>query len=231
MELHVSPEHRARADARLAEWGIDEGSLLIGLNPGATMEVKRWPVERFAAVGRELTTRYDARIMVLGGPGDEQRAEVIARAVPGAVSVAGKTRLGETAALLRHCRLLISGDTGPLHMAVALGVPVVGLFGPTNPAKYGPWVEHPPRSKDGSCGGTLFDSVEHPPRSNDGSCGGTLLDQSDPDSRLTRATVLRHEAPCGHCERPCVHTISVEECVAAAASCLKSLEQPLLAPV
>jgi hypothetical protein len=160
--------------------------------------------------------------------------------------VAGKTRLGETAALLQRCRLLISGDTGPLHMAVALGIPVVGLFGPTNPSKYGPWVEPPPRSNPpslrgvpGSCEGTLPDPVEHLPRSNNGSCSperGTplcapaLLEQSEPDSRRTRATVLRHNQPCSRCERPCVHTISIEECVAAATGRLSLQELPVLAP-
>ncbi len=184
MELHVSHEHRARAETLLENLEVDSDALLIGINPGATMEVKRWPVERFAAVGRELTARAQARVLVLGGPEDEARAAVIARSIPGAVSVAGRTRLGETAGLLRRCRLLISGDTGPLHMAVALGVPAVGLFGPTNPHKYGPWSEHGiPRR---------------------------------------RATVLRHAEPCARCDRPCVHTITVEECLAAAENCLRA---------
>jgi ADP-heptose:LPS heptosyltransferase len=183
MELHVSREHRMRADALLADLGVPKERLLIGMNAGATMEVKRWPVERFAAVGRELVARHGAAILVLGGPGDEERATSIAAAVPGAVSVAGRTRLGETAALLRHCRLLISGDTGPLHMAVALGVPTVGLFGPTNPRKYGPW--------------------------------------SELGVGRRRASVLRHPRPCPQCDRPCVHTISTEECLAAAEGWLR----------
>lgn len=187
MELHVSREHRSRADTLLARLEVSDDSLLVGLNPGATLAVKRWPPERFAAVGRELAARHQARILVLGGPGDEERAASIAQAVPGAVSVAGRTRLGETAALLRRCHLLISGDTGPLHMAVALGVPTIGLFGPTNPGKYGPWGEQ----------------------------GG----------RPARASVLRHTEPCPECDRPCVHTISVEECVAAAQSWLDYRER------
>src|SRR5207249_2693908 len=118
--------------------------------------------------------------------GDEERAAGIADAIPGAVSVAGRTRLGETAAVLRRCRLLISGDTGPLHMSVALGVPAVGLFGPTNPRKYGPWSER--------------------------------------GLGRSRATVLRHAEPCAECDRPCVHTISVEECLSAAESWLGHLD-------
>jgi ADP-heptose:LPS heptosyltransferase len=183
MELYVSPQHRARAEALLGSLGVDPDVRFVGINPGATMEEKRWPVERFAAVGREIATGFGARVVVLGGPGDEARAASIAEATPGAVSVAGRTRLGETAALLLRCRLLISGDTGPLHMAVALGVPTVGLFGPTNPGKYGPWSEN----------------------------GG------DRQS----ATVLRHQQPCQRCDGPCVHTISVEECLSAAGQWLR----------
>jgi ADP-heptose:LPS heptosyltransferase len=182
MELHVVSEHRARADRLLGERGIDPMARLVGINPGATMPVKRWPVERFATLGRELFVRHGARALVLGGPDDRERAAAIARAVPGAVSVAGHTRLGETAALLLRCRLLISGDTGPLHMAVALGVPVVGMFGPTNPYKYGPW--------------------------------------SEQGAARRRASVLRHAEPCPECDRPCVHAISVEECLSAAESWL-----------
>ena len=158
------------------------------MNPGATQKAKRWPVERFTAVGRALAARYGAQILVLGGQDDGARAATIARAIPGAVSVAGRTRLGETAALLRRCRLLVSGDTGPLHMAVALAVPTVGLFGPTNPRKYGPW-------------------------------GGQ-------QEGWPGATVLRHPVPCPQCNRPCVHTISSEECLAAAAACMANSEAP-----
>jgi ADP-heptose:LPS heptosyltransferase len=192
MELHVSREHRTRANALLASLGVGVSAELIGINPGATMAVKRWPVERFAAIGHELAVRRSAQILVLGGPGDEERAEAITQAVPGAVCVAGRTRLGETAAMLRRCRLLISGDTGPLHMAVALGVPTVGLFGPTNPGKYGPWRGHDRASR--------------------------------PDDRPALAAVLRHPEPCGECDRPCVHTISVAECLAAAERCLGVIE-------
>jgi ADP-heptose:LPS heptosyltransferase len=191
MELHVSREHRAHAEALLAEWGVEENALLIGINPGATMRVKRWPVERFAAVGRELVARYDAQILVFGGPDDGPRAAAISRAIPRAISVAGRTRLGETAALLRRCRLLVSGDTGPLHMAVALGVPAIGLFGPTNPGKYGPW--------------SVLSEGRH------------------------RATVLRHPEPCQECSRPCVHTISAAECLAAADAWLDQKEAPAAA--
>jgi ADP-heptose:LPS heptosyltransferase len=183
MELHVSREHRSRADALLDSIGVAADALLVGINPGATMEVKRWPIERFATVGRALASRHGATILVLGGPGDEYRAQAIAQSIPGAVSVAGRTRLGETAALLRRCRLLISGDTGPLHMAVALGLPTVGLFGPTNPRKYGPWSENGVGRR--------------------------------------RTTVLRHAEPCQQCDRPCVHTIGAEECLAAAESWLR----------
>src|SRR5712691_7500948 len=74
MELHVVSEQRARADRLLGERGVDPASLLVGVNPGATMAVKRWPVERFAVVARELSARQGARVLVLGGPDDRERA-------------------------------------------------------------------------------------------------------------------------------------------------------------
>jgi ADP-heptose:LPS heptosyltransferase len=190
MELHVSLDHRAKAEALLANLGMTGDAPLIGINPGASMKSKRWPTERFAAVAGDLAAGYDARILVLGGSDDEGRAAAIARAVPGALSVAGRTRLGETAALLRRCRLLVSGDTGPLHMAVALGIPSIGLFGPTDPERYGPWGQR-----------------------GEGRRG---------------AVVLRHPHPCPRCSRPCVHTITVEECLSAANLLLGGANVPSL---
>src|SRR5205814_1542746 len=74
MELHVSVEHRARAEALLAGLGVEQNVPLVGINPGASMKAKRWPIERFAAVGCDLAARYDAQILVLGGADDEGRA-------------------------------------------------------------------------------------------------------------------------------------------------------------
>jgi heptosyltransferase-2 len=138
-ELHVSPEHAASARQRLLDEGWHEGERLIGLNPGATRDRKRWPAERFAAVGDRLAAERGCRVAVFGGPGDrELAARVVSAMAAPALDLAGRLRLGETAAALRQCALVISNDTGPMHMAAALGVPVVALFGPTPPNQFGP---------------------------------------------------------------------------------------------
>jgi ADP-heptose:LPS heptosyltransferase len=112
---------------------------VIGLNPGATQERKRWPEERFAVLGDQLAAEWGCRVAIFGGPGDEDLADRILRSMESpAINLAGRLRLGETAAALRRCEIVISNDTGPLHMASALGVPVVGLFGPTSPNQFGP---------------------------------------------------------------------------------------------
>jgi heptosyltransferase I len=107
------------------------------LNPGAGWGAKRWPVERYAAVAAGLAQR-GLRVFVNAGPGEESLAEAIQTQSGGAAQPVRCT-LGELIALTRRAVLAIGGDTGPLHLACALGKPVVGIFGPTDPARNGPF--------------------------------------------------------------------------------------------
>ncbi len=106
------------------------------INPGAGWGAKRWPTERYAAVARSLIHR-GFRVLVNAGPGEEQLAGGIVRSV-GAVSSL-TCSLGQLIALARRVALVIAGDTGPLHLACALGRPVVGIYGPTDPSRNGPF--------------------------------------------------------------------------------------------
>lgn len=110
------------------------------LNPGAGWASKRWPADRFAAAARALHRRHDQPTVVVWG-GDEERAvaERIAAESFGAAIVAPTTSLQDLGELCRLSRLLISGDTGPLHLAAAVGTPCVGLFGPVPAARNGPY--------------------------------------------------------------------------------------------
>lgn len=141
--LELSPPAAARQ--RMGEWvsfeGFDPDQRFIGINPGGTKPDKRWIPERFAAVADRLHEELGLPAVILGGGNDREAAERIRAAIASHTPLvsAGKTTLGETAALLERCRLLVTGDTGPMHMAVALAVPVVGLFGPTDPAKFRPF--------------------------------------------------------------------------------------------
>jgi heptosyltransferase I len=121
--------------------GIDPAAPFVLMNPGAAWPNKRWPADRFATLAREVQARHGMKSAVLWGPGEETLAAQIARASGGAAEMAPATTLADVLALAREARLLVSGDTGPTHLAAAVGTPIVGLYGPTDPARNGPW--HP----------------------------------------------------------------------------------------
>jgi heptosyltransferase-1 len=107
------------------------------LNPGAGWGAKQWPVERYGLVAKELA-RDGIRSLVNYGPGEDALAETVERASEGAAHKVSFS-IAELIALTRRARLLIGGDTGPMHLAAALKIPVVAIFGPTNPARNGPF--------------------------------------------------------------------------------------------
>lgn len=111
------------------------------INPGAAWPNKRWPAESFGAVARALRDRFDLPSLVLWGPQEEGLAHAVADASDGAAALAPATGLADLVALSRAASLMVSGDTGPTHIGAAVGTPVVALFGPTNPARNGPWAE------------------------------------------------------------------------------------------
>ena len=122
------------ADAFLAP---ADGRPAVLINPGAGWGAKRWPVERYATVARELLSQ-GFRILVNAGPGEEQLAEIITGETAGAATVLAAS-LERLIAVTRRVALVIAGDTGPLHLACSLGRPVVGIYGPTDPNRNGPY--------------------------------------------------------------------------------------------
>jgi ADP-heptose:LPS heptosyltransferase len=136
----VSAEARVRATAMLRD--VDPGrGPLVAMQLGASRDVRRWPVESFVALGRLLVARLGARLLLCGGNGERAIASEIAAALgPSATDVCGRTTIPELGALLERAHILVTGDTGPMHLAVAVGTPVVGLFfGPALPADTGPY--------------------------------------------------------------------------------------------
>ena len=125
----------ARTRGRL---GVAGGRFAL-LNPCSAWASKCWPAERFGAVASWLRRAHRLPSAVLWGPGEEERAEAVAAASDGAAEVAPPTRLRDLVALTRAAAVVVSGDTGPLHVAAAVGTPVVGLYGPSDPARNGPW--------------------------------------------------------------------------------------------
>jgi predicted lipopolysaccharide heptosyltransferase III len=121
------------------EGGSSSSPLLIMLQPGARYWFKAWPAEQFAELADRLAAWCRARVLIGGGPDERELAESIRGRASSAPSVvAGRTTLLQYAALLNRCALFVGNDNGPMHMAAALGVPVVALFGPSDPAVWGP---------------------------------------------------------------------------------------------
>jgi heptosyltransferase-1 len=111
------------------------------INPGAAWPNKRWPVDRFGAVATFLRDVRGLRSVVLWGPGEESLAAEVVAASGGAAEQAPPTSIFDIFEIARLADLFVSGDTGPLHIAAAVGTPTVAIFGPTDPARNGPWSE------------------------------------------------------------------------------------------
>jgi heptosyltransferase I len=139
-------------DAPAPEFPIDEAPSEIArsirdatggryalLNPGAAWPNKRWPPERLAAVAGALAERHGLRSIVLWGPGERDLAEQVVAAAAGAALLSPKTAIADVVALARGAAVMVSGDTGPTHIAAAVGTPLVGIYGPTRPERNGPW--------------------------------------------------------------------------------------------
>ena len=125
----------AEVDRRLAGEGLSEFAIL---NPGGGWKSKLWPAERFGAVARGLRARGLASL-VTWGPGEDALADRVVSAAEGAAHRSFATTLREYVALARRARVVVAADTGPMHLAAAVGTPVVALFGPTDPARNGPF--------------------------------------------------------------------------------------------
>lgn len=138
--LAVAPEEKAAAERRLDEAGRDRSRPLVILNPGAAYgPAKRWPADRFAALGRLFQSRAGADIVLVGSDGEK---DITAAAAAGlerpVLNFAGRTSLRELVALIGLGRLFVTNDTGPMHIADALGTPILAIFGPTEPGATGP---------------------------------------------------------------------------------------------
>ena len=159
--LVVAP---AEVEAVSQKFGLLEalkaGRPLVGLNPGAEYgPAKRWPAARFIAAAREIQERTNCGWLIFGSKSDQAVANEIYSALRAPPSVlhnlAGRTSLRELMALLKLCRVLLTNDTGPMHVAAGLGTPVVVPFGSTSPELTGPGLPGDPRHRllksDASC--------------------------------------------------------------------------------
>lgn len=214
LALVVSPAEEAQAQALLEVEGVkgpalsevEGGELLVGLNPGSVYgSAKRWPVERYAALADEITSRFGARILIFGSAQEVPIAMKVQNLMRSqAVNLAGKTTLKLLGALLKRCRVLVTNDTGAMHIASAVRTPIVAIFGPTDPKVTSPWGmgTAPPNPSVGQGHTILY----HPP-----SCAPCLL----------------RECPIDH---RCMTAISVEEVLHAVEQFLPNLQPPTPSP-
>ncbi len=114
------------------------GKRVVALNPGGGWPAKRWPEASYAKLGARIAAEDGASIIILWGPGEEDRAKRIAASISAPSVLIPPTTLKQLGAILKKCDMLVTNDSGSMHIAAALGTPVVAIFGPTNPELQGP---------------------------------------------------------------------------------------------
>jgi len=144
--LAVMPESGLKAKNILVAAGIEEIDCVIGIAPGAggswgkDAAYKHWPALKFAQAADRLAVELKAKIVILGDDSEREIAEVMAHTMRNKpIDLTGKTSLGILPAVIKNCNLLITNDGGPMHMAAALGVRSVSVFGPVSELAYGPY--------------------------------------------------------------------------------------------
>ena len=153
-QVYLREEDRKWADRILNDLGILEGKPLIGMNPGATYGLaKCWYPDRFGELGKRLAEKWQTRVLLFGREEEGPIVhEILQHLGTKGIDLTGKTGLLQLAALLERCALLVTNDTGTMHVAAAVGTPVVALFGSTPPLTTGPWGEgHVVVKKDVPC--------------------------------------------------------------------------------
>ena len=139
-EFFIDERDKESAARILEGSGVRPDERIAVLNPGGNWPPKRWPARRFAELADMLIEKYGLRILITGAEKDKGLADEISGAMKGrAVSLCGKTGIRELAAVLRRAALVVSGDSGPMHIAVGVGANVIAIFGPTSPDITGPY--------------------------------------------------------------------------------------------
>jgi heptosyltransferase-1 len=138
-DLYVSPEAQAVARQVLCENGLPAGTPYVVIVPGTNWQTKNWPAVRFGQVAAGFRQRLGLRAVVVGTASQRVMADEVRRQEPTAIDLCGRSTLAELAAVIEGARLVVANDSGPLHMADALDVPLVGIFGPTRAEIVGPF--------------------------------------------------------------------------------------------
>lgn len=153
MDFIISSEAELAADEILTKSGLKKGDIKIGILAGGAsnikteMPIKRWPLENYVELSNKMIAD-GYKVILLGSESDKPNAEAILKNVPEGfnrgnaakdiIDLTGKTTLEETAAVMKRCAVIVTHDSGPMHLASAVGMPVISIFGPTDPREYYP---------------------------------------------------------------------------------------------
>jgi heptosyltransferase-2 len=141
--MPLKPEAENWAQETLRQQGIKEKDKLLAIHPGASCPSKIWPNERFSALADRLVEKFAVKVLILAAAKDSRLAQMVAENMHyPAINLAGKTSVSQLASLLKRCRLFISNDSGPVHIASAVGTAVISIFGRDqkglSPRRWGP---------------------------------------------------------------------------------------------
>ena len=142
-KIYLTMEEENAAEKVLRKKGVSKEDFLVGFNPVSAYPAKEWLLKYYIQLGKELIERYNTKIIIFG-KGDKRSSaicyqlEIALAKSENVLSLAGKTNLRELAALTKCCRLFITGDTGPMHIAAAVGTKILTFFASTDPKKCGP---------------------------------------------------------------------------------------------
>jgi heptosyltransferase-2 len=138
--FHVGATERARAGALLRDRGLGDAPLLVAIHAGASKPPRAWHAERYARLAARLSAERGARFLLLGSAHERTLLAQVASGLPAGTFLGPEAAAGlrEAAALLERCHLFVGNDSGPMHLAAALGVPTLGLFGPGTPRSTAP---------------------------------------------------------------------------------------------
>ena len=138
IHYHINKNSQEKADGFIIESKLINRTI-IGIIPSGGWESKRCDAEKWIEICRELVNQFDVSLLLLWGPGDEGDVKKIKSELKDEIVVTPETDVDEMAALINNCDLIIANDSGPMHIAAALDIPTLGLFGPTDPEKHGPY--------------------------------------------------------------------------------------------
>ena len=136
-QLFITQKEIEFANDFLKSSGLESNKVIV-INAGGGWYTKRWLISHYARIADIIIEKYKAKILILWGPGEEKYAQEISKGMKNQAVQIPATNLKQLAAILQKCSLIVTNDSGPMHIAAAMGLPVVAIFGPTNPALQGP---------------------------------------------------------------------------------------------